>query len=162
MMQRIFPYPLMIASLIVTWLLLTRFSLGQFLVGTAVALVAAQGLAALHPAKPRLRRWNLLPKLIGIVLYDIVRSNWAVVTLILKGQKRERKSGFLTIPLDLRDPLALAVLSVIITATPGSAWLDYNSARGTVLIHIFDLVDESEWLDLIKNRYEHLLREIFE
>jgi len=51
---------------------------------------------------------------------------------------------------------------VIITSTPGTAWMDYNSARGEVLLHVFDLVDEAEWLDTIKNRYEHLLREIFE
>jgi multicomponent K+:H+ antiporter subunit E len=161
-MSRIFPYPLMIASLIVMWLLLTRFSLGHLLVGTAVALIAAQGLYALQPAKPRLRRWDLLPKLVAIVLYDIVRSNIAVVAIILQGERRQRKSGFLTIPLDLRDPLGLAILAIIITSTPGTAWLDYNAARGTLLLHVFDLVDESEWLDLIKNRYEHLLREIFE
>lgn len=161
-MSRVFPYPLMIASLIIIWLLLTSLSLGNLLLGTGVALVAAQGLAALQPAKPRLRRWDLIPKLIGIVLYDIIRSNIAVVTIILLGPRRQRTSGFLTIPLDLRDPTGLAILAVIVTSTPGTAWMDYNSARGTVLLHIFDLVDEAEWLDIIKNRYEHLLREIFE
>ena len=161
-MSRIFPYPLMIASLVVMWLLLAGFSLGQLIVGIAVALLAAQSLAALQPAKPRLRRWDLLPKLVAIVLYDIIRSNVAVVSIILQGERRERRSGFLTIPLDLRDPLGLAILAIIVTSTPGTAWLDYNSARGTLLLHVFDLVDESAWLDLIKNRYEHLLREIFE
>ena len=161
-MSRVFPFPLLIASLVVMWLLLTRFSLGQMIVGIAVALIAAQGLAALTPAKPRIRRWDLLPRLVGIVLYDILRSNIAVARIILQGARRERRSGFLTIPLDLRDPTGLAILAVIITSTPGTAWIDYNASRGTLLLHVFDLVDESEWLDLIKNRYEHLLREIFE
>lgn len=161
-MSRIFPYPLLIVSLTVMWLLLTSMSLGQLIVGTAVALIAAQGLAALTPAKPRIRRWDLVPRLLAIVLYDIIRSNIAVVIIILQGARRERKSGFLTIPLDLRDPLGLAILAVIVTSTPGTAWIDYNATRGTLLLHVFDLVDESEWLDLIKNRYEHLLREIFE
>ena len=161
-MRRVFPYPLMMASLLVMWLLLTNFSPGQLVLGVAVAVMAGQGMAALHPAKPRLRRWDLLPKLVAIVLYDIMRSNIAVVRIILQGEKRERKSGFLAIPLDLRDPTGLAVLAVIVTSTPGTAWLDYSSARSTLLLHVFDLVDESEWLDLIKNRYEHLLMEIFE
>lgn len=161
-MSRVFPYPLMMASLVVMWMLLTSFSPGQFLVGVLVSLAAAQGLAALHPAKPRLRRWDLIPKLVAIVLYDIIRSNIAVVTIILQGRRRERKSGFMTIPLDLRHPLGLAVLAIIVTSTPGTAWLDYNSARGTLLLHVFDLVDEAQWLDLIKNRYEHLLVEIFQ
>ena len=77
-MSRVFPYPLLIVSLILMWLLLTSLSLGQFIVGMAVALAAAQGMAALHPARPRIRRWSLLPKLVAVVLYDIVRSNIAV------------------------------------------------------------------------------------
>lgn len=162
MMSRIFPYPLLIASLVVMWMLLAGFTPGQLLIGIAVALAAAQGLLALRPAKPRLRRWDLLPKLVAIVLYDIVRSNIAVARIVIEGEKRERKSGFLTIPLELRDPTGLAILAVILTSTPGTAWLDYNSSRGTLLLHVFDLVDETEWLDLIKNRYEHLLLEIFE
>lgn len=161
-MSRVFPYPLLIAALVVAWMLLTRFSPGQFIVGFAVAMFAAQAMAALHPAKPRLRRWDLVPKLIAIVLYDIIRSNIAVASIILSGPKRERTSGFLTIELDLRDPTGLSILAVIVTSTPGTAWIDYDSVRGTLLLHVFDLVDEGEWRDLIKNRYEHLLMEIFE
>lgn len=161
-MKQLFPYPLMMTSLVVMWLLLTSFSPGQLLVGIVVAIVAAQGLAALHPAKPRLRRWDLIPKLVAIVLYDIIRSNIAVAQIILHGRRQDSKSGFMTIPLDLRDDLGLAILAIIVTSTPGTAWIDYNSTRGTLLLHVFDLVDEGEWLDLIKNRYEYLLREIFE
>jgi multicomponent K+:H+ antiporter subunit E len=161
-MSRIFPYPLMMASLVVMWLLLTDFTPGQLIVACVVSLLAAQGLHSLQPVKPRLRRWDLLPKLLGIVLYDIIRSNIAVVRLIVTSAGSERKSGFLSIPLQLRDPTALAILAVIITSTPGTAWLDYDSKHGTVLLHVFDLVDEKEWIDLIQNRYEHLLREIFE
>lgn len=161
-MNKILPYPLLTIFLITMWLLLTSFSLGQFLVGIIVAFIAGQSLAALHPAKPRLRRWDLLSKLMAIVLYDIVRSNIAVAKIILQGSKRERTSGFMTIPLDLRDSTGLALLSIIITSTPGTAWIDYNSAQDTLLLHIFDLVDETAWRNLIKNRYEQLLLEIFE
>jgi multicomponent K+:H+ antiporter subunit E len=30
------------------------------------------------------------------------------------------------------------------------------------MIHVLDLIDESEWIRAIKGRYERLLREIFE
>ena len=161
-MKKILPYPLLIIFLIIMWLSLTSFTLGQLLIATVVALIAAQAMAALQPAKARLKRWKSLLKLTGIVLHDIVRSNIAVTKIILQGNKRARKSGFMTIPLDLRDPTGLTALAIIITSTPGTAWLDYNSARGILLLHIFDLVDETVWLDLIKNRYERLLLEIFE
>ncbi len=58
--------------------------------------------------------------------------------------------------------MALAVLAVVVTSTPGTAWLEYNSLNRTVLIHVLDLVDEAEWQTLIKGRYEALLMEIFE
>jgi len=161
-MKRFFPFPLLLVSLVLMWLALTGLSLGNLIVGILVALMAVHGFAALQPSRPKIKKWHLVPKLIGVVLLDILRSNIAVATIILQGRRRQRKSGFLTIPLDLRDPTGLAILSVIITSTPGTAWMDYNSARGEVLLHVFDLVDEAEWLDTIKNRYEHLLREIFE
>ena len=114
------------------------------------------------PRKPRLRKWYLLPRLLGIVLYDIVRSNIAVASILVRGRRASFKSGFMTVPLDLEDPTALAVLSVIVTSTPGTAWLEYNSLSRTVLIHVLDLVEEEEWRRLIKGRYEALLMEIFE
>lgn len=161
-MSRLLPYPLLVVSLIITWLLLAGFSFGQLLLGSVIALIAAWTLAALRPAKPRIKRWDLLPKLFAIVFYDIVRSNIAVASIILHGGKRIGKSNFMTIPLDLRDPTGLACLAIIITSTPGTIWVDYNSARSILTLHIFDLVDEAAWLNLIKNRYEYLLREIFE
>lgn len=161
-MSRLLPYPLLVISLIITWLLLAGFSFGQLLLGSVIALIAAWTLAALRPAKPRIKRWDLLPKLFAIVFYDIVRSNIAVASIILHGGRRIGKSNFMTIPLDLRDPTGLACLAIIITSTPGTIWVDYNSARSVLTLHIFDLVDEAAWLNLIKNRYEYLLREIFE
>lgn len=161
-MRRVFPYPLLMVSLVAMWLALTSFTAGQLIVGSMVALLAGQGLLRLNPAKPRLRRWDLIPKLIVIVLYDIVCSNIAVVRIILGGPHGKRRSGFVAIPLELRDPTGLAVLALIITSTPGTAWFDYNSSHGILVIHVFDLVDEEGWRQLIKSRYESLLMEIYE
>ncbi|MCQ4630554.1 Na+/H+ antiporter subunit E [Shinella lacus] len=156
------PYPLLSASLVLMWLALNGFTIGQFILGCIVAVLASWGMASLRPAKPRLNKWYLLPKLVGIVLYDILRSNIAVASILLTGGKRSHKSGFMTVPLDLENPTALAVLAVVVTSTPGTAWLEYNSLNRTVLIHVLDLVDEEEWRVLIKTRYEALLMEIFE
>lgn len=53
------------------------------------------------------------------------------------------------------------MLAVILTSTPGSAWLEYDSNDNSVLLHVLDIKDESIWRDTIKNRYEKLLLEIF-
>lgn len=161
-MSRILPYPLLTVALIVMWLLLNSFSLGHLLLGTVIAVGASRVMTALEPSKPRLRRWQLIPWLIWVVLVDIMRSNIAVASVILQGDRRERVAGFVSIPLDLRDRTGLAVLACIVTSTPGTAWVEYDSATGVLTIHVLDLVEEQEWVDLIKSRYEATLREIFE
>jgi multicomponent K+:H+ antiporter subunit E len=161
-MSRVLPYPVLTAALLLMWMLLTAFTPGQFLLGGAVAVAASRAMAALQPSKPRLRRWQLIPRLVGIVMLDILQSNVAVAGLILRGSGRERTSGFVAIPLDLRDRTGLAVLACIVTSTPGTAWVEYAHDANVLLIHVLDLVDEEEWIALIKDRYESLLMEIFE
>lgn len=161
-MSRVLPYPVLTAALLLMWLLLTSFSPGQFLLGAVVAVAASRAMAALHPSKPRLRRWQLIPWLFGIVLLDILLSNIAVTWIILRGGRRRGAPGFVAIPLELRDRTALAVLAGIITSTPGTAWIEFAPSSGALLIHVLDLTDEAEWVALIKNRYEKPLREIFE
>lgn len=161
-MKSLVPYPLLAIALALMWLLLTSFSTGQLVLAVIVSIGATHALAALGEHSPAIRRWLAIPELFGIVLYDIIRSNVAVTILILKGGGgRRRVSGFVTIPLRLENPSALAILSIIITSTPGTAWLDYHASRGEVLLHVFDLVDDAHWRDLIANRYERLLMEIF-
>lgn len=161
-MSRVLPYPLLTAALLLMWLLLTSFSVGQFLLGGLVALTASKAMTALEPSKPRIRRWVVIPRLAGIVTLDIVRSNVTVFSIIVQGRRRERVFGFVAIPLDLRDPTGLAVLSCIVTSTPGTAWVEYDPVSGILLIHVLDLVDKDGWVTLIKNRYEAMLMEIFE
>lgn len=156
-----FPYPLLTIALLLMWLLLNDFTLGHLLLGSIVAVFASWGMAALRPDKPKLRKWYLLPKLFAIVMVDIIRSNLAVSWVILRGRAEGHQSSFINLPLDIDDPTALAVLAVVITSTPGSAWLEYDSRRRSVLIHVLDLIDEDEWRDQLKNRYEKLLLEIF-
>ncbi|TCL74925.1 Na+/H+ antiporter subunit E [Rhizobium sp. BK251] len=155
------PYPLLTLSLVIMWLLLNGFSLGQLVLGILVAVFASWAMASLRPEKPRLSKWYLLPKLFFIVLYDIVKSNIAVAGIILRSGARRHNPGFLTIHLEIRNQFAIAILAVVLTSTPGSAWLEYDSNDNTVLLHVLDIDNEAAWRDTVKNRYERLLMEIF-
>ena len=162
-MSRVLPHPLLTLVLLIIWMMLTRFSFGHALLGGTIAVIAGWAMTSLHPARPRLRRWDKIFRLACIVYWDILRSNVAVASLIVtRGRGGRRRSDFLEIPLELRDRTALTWLAVIVTATPGTAWLEYDGRRSTLLLHVFDVVDEAAWRDLIKNRYEALLLEIFE
>jgi multicomponent K+:H+ antiporter subunit E len=155
------PFPVLSAGLLVLWLLLNGLSVGHILLGGTVALIGGWAFAVLEPPKMRLRRPLTVFRLAAFVFADIVRSNIAVARIILGLEPRRWTSGFVDIPLQLRDPYALAALACIITSTPGTLWVDFNEASGTLTIHVLDLVDENEWVRTIKGRYERLLLEIF-
>ncbi len=162
-MSRLIPYPLVSFLLLLMWLLLTRFSLGHVVLGGGLAVLAGWAMAALQPVPLRLRRWTMIVRLFFVVGWDIIRSNIAVAGLILtNGRHGKRTSGFVLIELELRNPNGLAVLACIVTATPGTAWLDYDSERNMLILHVFDLLDEEEWRQIIRDRYESMLMEIFE
>jgi multicomponent K+:H+ antiporter subunit E len=162
-MKRVLPYPLLWLFLVVMWLLLNRsLGLGQILLGAGIALFACWGVAALEPPKPKLRRPGVMLALLGLVLVDIVRSNIEVIILLLRRGPERHQPAFLVIPLELKDPNGLAVLACIVTATPGSAWINYDSARGNVMIHVLDAPDQAAWAETLKQRYEARLLEIFQ
>lgn len=163
-MTRLLPYPLLAIAFLVLWLLLVeRISPGALLLGAALALAASGVLAALGMPKGRLGRLRLVPGLLFDVLVEVVRSNNAVARIIL--QPREpgaRRAGFVRIPLDMRSPYGLSALACIVTATPGTVWVEHDAREGTMLLHVLDLVDEETWVRTIKDKWERRLMEIFE
>jgi multicomponent K+:H+ antiporter subunit E len=162
-MSWILPFPLLSVTLLILWLLLNQsVSVGHIVLGSVVAVLASWAMAALRPEKPRIRRPGVALRLLGMVLLDILRSNLAVGRIIVRSREPGVNAGFMTIPLDMRSRHGLAVLSIIITSTPGTIWVEYDDARGTLLLHVLDLVDETVWIRTIKGRYERMLMEIFE
>jgi multicomponent K+:H+ antiporter subunit E len=161
-MKRIVPFPLASAWLVALWLLLNQtFSPGHLLLGGVLALVGGWLLAALELPRARVRRLSPIVRLASLVAADIVRSNVAVALIVLGIKERARTSGFVHIPLELRQSYGLAILACIITSTPGTLWVSFDEATGRLTIHVLDLIDESEWVRTIKGRYERLLLEIF-
>ena len=162
-MRRWLPFPLVSLFLLVMWLLLNQsLAPAHVLAGGLLAFYGPRLLVRLDAPRGGPRRALVALHLVGIVIYDIIRSNIAVSRIILGGRQRDQTSGFLRIPLRLSNENALAALATIVTSTPGTLWVDYDATKGVLLLHVLDLVDENEWIELIKYRYERLLMEIFE
>jgi len=155
------PYPLLALCLILMWLFLNGFAVGQFILSVLVAGVSSFAMRQLEPEGVKISNWRKVFLLCWRVLVDITNSNIATASIILRGGRGKAKSGFMIIPLDLKNRTGLAVLGCILTATPGTAWIAYDTRRSELLLHVLDLDDENYWRQLIKNRYEYLLMEIF-
>lgn len=162
-MRRVLPYPVLSLGLFVASILLSASVAPPSLaLAVLLALLAPIIMLALGVDLVRVKAPMTIMRLAIDVVGDIVRSNWAVSHIILGRRRHERTSGFIHIPLDLRDRYGLAVLAIIITSTPGTLWVEYEAATGRLLLHVLDLVDEETWVRLIKDRYERRLMEIFE
>jgi multicomponent K+:H+ antiporter subunit E len=149
--------------LLALWLLLNQsLAAGHVLIGAALALGGTLAYVRLQPPGKRVRGrpWATI-ELFCLVLADILRSNVAVARIVLGLGRGKRTAGFLSMPLEVRDPRALAVMACIITATPGTSWARYDGTRNELTIHVLDLVDEAAWIRLFKERYERRLLEIF-
>ncbi|WBV44944.1 Na+/H+ antiporter subunit E [Pseudoroseomonas cervicalis] len=160
-MTRLLPHPLVSLGLFLFWMLAQNsVAPGPALLGAALALLGGWALALLRPGRVTPRRPLLALRLLGTVTRDVIRSNIDVARIILLRQPA-RRAGFLRIRLGLRKPEALAVLACILTATPGTAWVEFDEEEGWLLLHVLDLVDEEHWVRIVKERYEAPLKEIF-
>lgn len=162
-MKRWLPYPLLSLWLLAMWLLLNQsLAPGHWLLGALLGLGGALVLAGLQSPAGRVRRVRAILGLAALVLADVVRSNLAVARLVVVQRARRRVAGFVHVPLTLRHRGALAVLACIVTATPGTSWARFDAAGNVLVLHVFDLIDEEEWMHTLKERYERRLMEIFE
>lgn len=162
MIRRILPQPLLAAMLLVLWLMLHQSAgFGHILLGGIVALIASLVADAVIPEPLKVRRPLKILQLVFVAGLDIIRSNLAVLSVLVHPRPKPT-SAFIQMELELTNSYGLAVLACLITATPGSAWLEHDRESSTVLIHVFDLVDPDDWVETIKARYQHLLMEIFQ
>ena len=161
-MKRWFYSPRLSAALFIIWLLLNQsIALADILIGAVLAIVIPNWFRAVLPGDVRIHKPLVIFRLIVGSLIEIIRSCYNVSMLILFTKRDKLNSQFVTIPLDLRSPYGLAVLSCIINTTPGTVWVEILPDSQDLALHIFDLHDPQWWIDTIKTRYEQPLREIF-
>lgn len=160
MRPRWLPRPGLSAVLAASWLLL-QHTLAPFhlisalLIGLAIPLLLRDFL----PAAKRLRVVPAL-KLMAIVLWDIVVSNIVVARLVL-GPMSRPQPAWVTVPLDLKDPMGVWLLASIITTTPGTVSCSVDEERRRILVHALNTQDPRQTALDIKARYERRLMEIF-
>lgn len=171
-MRRLLPYPLLGLSLLLLWLLLQESaSPGALLLGGVLAVAGGFVMVAIRLPRPgplglglfTLHRLSALAALLRDVLVEVVRSNNAVAQIIVRVPgAREGRSGFVHVPLDMRNPYGLAALACILTATPGTVWVDYDEAENVMLLHVLDMIDEEQWVRIVKDKWERQLMDLFE
>ncbi|MBX4335983.1 Na+/H+ antiporter subunit E [Bartonella raoultii] len=155
------PFPFFSMAIVFMWLTLNGFSFGQLLLGIIIALFSGWVMRFLEPEKITIKSWRAVFCLIFRVFIDSITSNLSVACFILTKKAQRQQSGFIVVPLLLKNRTALAVLACILSVTPGTVWIAYNRKNNELLLHVLNFKNEYNYQKLIKQRYEQLLLEIF-
>jgi len=158
-MNRLLPMPVTSLILLGLWLALAPApTLGQILIGIALALVLPWLTQGFWPDRPRLANPLAAALLIIRVLVDILVANIEVARQVL-GPIGRLRPGFLEVPLDIRDPFVASLLASIVSLTPGTVSIDIED--GVLLVHALHVTDADAAIAAIKTRYETPLRKAF-
>ncbi|MCE7032985.1 Na+/H+ antiporter subunit E [Lysobacter sp. GX 14042] len=160
-MKRWMPSPLLFVLIVVFWLLLvSEFSLQQLLMGMVLAVAIPPFAARLDREFARIGSVRPIPRLVVVLLWDILLCNIEVARQVL-GRETNIHPGFIWYPLDIQNIHAIAALTSFITLTPGTVSAALSDNRRYLLIHVFNLQDAEAQIAEIKRRYEVPLMEIF-
>ena len=159
--RRLIPSPMLSFTVLAFWVLMSdSFTLGQILLGLVLGVVVPLFAARLDREFARIGSLRKVPKMLAILLLDIVYSNVTVAMQVL-GPERRITPGFIWLPLDIRNIHGIAALTSIITLTPGTVSSALSDDRRYLLVHVLHLEDPQALIDEIKSRYEAPLMEIF-
>ena len=143
------------------WLLMNdEISVGQVVMALVLALVIPPFAARLDREFARIGRLRSVPRMLGVLLWDIVQANVTVALQVL-GPERKIRPGFIWVPLDIDNIHGIAALTSIITLTPGTVSSALSDDRRHLLVHVLNLDDAEQVVRQIKTRYEAPLMEIF-
>ncbi|MDC6489214.1 Na+/H+ antiporter subunit E [Pseudomonas syringae] len=162
-MKRLFPAPLLSLALWLLWLVLNlSISPGHLLLGAVLGFLAPVLMAPLRPLPVRIRKPGTILKFLWRVGRDVVVSNVQVGLSVWRLESHPPRSAFVRIPLDLHDAHGLAALAMVTTVVPGTVWSELALDRSVLLMHVFDLEDEAQFIEHFKTTYERPLMEIFQ
>lgn len=163
MIRRIFPHPYLSALLTLIWLLLVnRFSWNSLVFAIILSIAIPALTEPYWPDRAKLRHPLKILAYVLLVIWDIVKANIQVALIVLFKPNRKLQPAWITIPLELRSPEAIAVLAGTITLTPGTVSSDLSQDGHALLVHCLHAPDPKSVILDIKSRYETRLKEIFE
>ncbi len=154
--------------LFVFWILLNEeCSKNSSILGALISIwlyYASSKFRFKYLTKLKFKKLFLLPKIILYMSYDILRSSFGLVRLIINlnsSMMNEFRCGFVSIPIEIRNPFGLMFLCCIISYIPGTIWIGLSD-QYILTLHVLNLSEEKKIVHIIKEKYEVPLMEIFE
>ncbi|WP_083330781.1 Na+/H+ antiporter subunit E [Halofilum ochraceum] len=162
-LQRWLPHPLLTLVVVVMWMaLLNDFSSGGLVVGLVLGIVIPILTSHFWPDRPAIRHYGKAIAFVGLLLWDVIVANIQVAWLIVFRPASALRVRWVAVPIEMKTPEAITLLSATITMTPGTVTSDISADGRSLLVHCLDAPDVVAAVEQMKNRYERRIKEFLE
>ena len=158
---RLLPSPVLSLAVFGFWLLMNdSVGPGTLAMALLLALAVPPFAARLDREFARFGKLRGIPRLAGVLLWDMLIANITVARQVL-GPEHKLRPGFVWVPLDIQNIHGIAALTSVISLTPGTVSSLLSDDRRFLLVHVLDMDSAEHVVRAIKTRYEAPLMEIF-
>ncbi|ALI55390.1 Na+/H+ antiporter subunit E [Celeribacter marinus] len=156
------PHPVLTLLLAIIWTMLQNdVSAGMVVFGIILGIIIPRMTSIWWPDRPKGFHLGKMVTYSIMVMWDILVANVQVAWIVLSVPNAKLKPAWIVIPLELREPEAITLLAGTITLTPGTVSADLSSEGCSLLVHVLHTTDPDAEVDVIMNRYQRRLKEIF-
>jgi len=142
------------------WMLLhDRWDFQTFSIGYFVGFLIIFAMRRFFPAPFYGRKLWAVVKLIGLFVWELILSTLVVVKQVTR-PKLNIEPGVFKLETRLKSDWEIALLSMLITLTPGSVVMETAPEEGTLYIHAMDAAEFRTGILKTKTRFENAILEV--
>ncbi|QHW37749.1 Na+/H+ antiporter subunit E [Staphylococcus ursi] len=144
------------------WLFVSdSYTMNAFVLGYLFALLLVFLMRKLLPGRFYVITLYKVVKLVFVFLLELIKANIDVLRIILQ-PRIKNESAFFVYETDLEHPWQVALLSNLITLTPGTVVIGVNDDMKRLYIHCLNFSTKEEEVAGIKGSLEKAVREVGE
>ncbi|EKC6442915.1 Na+/H+ antiporter subunit E [Staphylococcus pseudintermedius] len=148
--------------LAIFWLFVSdSYTMNAFVLGCLFALLLVFLMRKLLPGRFYVITLYKVIKLVFVFLLELIKANIDVLRIILQ-PRIKNESAFFVYETDLEHPWQVALLSNLITLTPGTVVIGVNDDMKRLYIHCLNFSTKEEEVAGIKGSLEKAVREVGE
>ena len=147
-------------SLAFTWVLIVSdLSLGSLFWGYILGIIPIYIIRRFLPGRFYLIRVYYIIKLIVVFTIELLKANYELTKIVIS-PKIDIHPGFFAYPCELEEEWEIALISALISLTPGTLIVAISDDYSTIYIHGINALDVDKEIATIKNSFEKLIVEV--
>ncbi len=140
-------------------LIVSDLSLGSLFWGYLIGIIPIYIIRRFLPGRFYLIRVYYIIKLIVVFTRELIIANYELTKIVLS-PKIDIHPGFFAYPCELEEEWEIALISALISLTPGTLIVAISDDYSTIYIHGINALDVDKEIAQIKNSFEKLIQEV--